>query len=414
MCKTERLAKCLGVSSRKAKKLITEGRVKVNGIVSNSPCHRIDNTKDKITVDGVKVRTDIDEHIYLKMWKPAGVECTEQPWSQNGISVKQFMRVPTQNVKSKYKVGRSNRLFSIGRLDKATSGLLLFTSDGQLAQDISYKYCEKEYLVALDRHVSDEDLQKLRKGVIIDHVVTRSKKEPKVTKIRTLPAKVDRSAYRIEEEKFDVDTILSNDWIRKGVSVSLWPFVAIYPYKNQLKMVIPQGRNRQIKRMLETVGAHVTALHRTKFAGITLENVVPGEGKYTLLTDAEITLLRVQQEAIKERKKEVHKQHLLQNGVSHDTLMEFSILKDLTPETNNDHDNSYYRNNDSDKDFSYGGDHMKADDQENYFNIADNKNMQFADEIAYEIDNSVFSEAIKLRNSNILCNSNDDDTVYGS
>merc|ERR1711991_297540 len=159
------------MGNRKADKMITEGRVKVNGIVTKFHGYRVDNSNDEVTVDDVKVKTDIENHIYLKMWKPAGVECTERPIGydihldrpyESRVLVKDFMKVPTQDGKSEYKVVRSNRLFSIGRLDKNTTGLLLFTSDGQLANDISLKYSEKEYLVATDTAIDDEDISKLR------------------------------------------------------------------------------------------------------------------------------------------------------------------------------------------------------------------------------------------------------------
>ena len=141
------------------------------------------------------------------------------------------------------------RLYPIGRLDYSSSGLLLMTNDGELMQKIIHPRYEidKTYLVTIDGLISDEEIRKLSEGVVIDGKMTA-------------PCTVER--------------IRSNE----------------HKKSTELKMTIHEGRNRQIRKMMESLGYEVTKLHRIKEACIELGNLKAGE--YRQLKPYEIKKLK--------------------------------------------------------------------------------------------------------------------------
>lgn len=259
-------------SRRQADKLITEGRVQVNGSHPDSmgvrlfpgdvvmldgqvvdwerlnsqelknTVHDVDGTHDSGDVQGV--------HTYIKYWKPRGIECTTDRRVDRNI-MDALGPVP----------GVKDRLWPMGRLDKDSTGLILLTSDGQTTQRVLKSESEKvkTYLVETNHRASDSDIRKMAEGVRILSHTSRDGKT-KTQWVTTKSAVVERGPQsRV--------------------------------YERQLLFKISEGKNRQIRRMCETVGLRVTRLHRIDFAGVTLDGCIqPGSWKF--LTDEEIRLLK--------------------------------------------------------------------------------------------------------------------------
>jgi 23S rRNA pseudouridine2605 synthase len=224
----ERLQKVLaraGVGSRRAcDELIADGRVLVNGQLARLG-QRVDVARDVVLLDNVPVGI-LPGLIYYLLNKPVGVITTaSDPEGRKTV----LDLLPA-----------SPRVFSVGRLDADTSGLLLLTNDGELAQIVSHPShgVEKEYLAEVEGDPSPRALRLLREGVEI---------EPGVT---TAPARVARRA--------------------PGV----------------LRIVIHEGMNRQVRRMCEVVGHPVVRLVRTRIGPISDTHLEPGE--YRELSQQEV------------------------------------------------------------------------------------------------------------------------------
>ena len=250
-------------SRRQADTFIADGRVRVNGKIPSSMGVRL-FPGDIVTLDGLpvqwerlnqieNVKSDMhptNGHTYIKYWKPRGIECTtDRRVSRNIMDA--LGDIP----------GVSDRLFPMGRLDKDSSGLILITSDGATTQRVlkSETRKSKTYLVETDKKASRLDLETLANGVQIMSFTSRdgvSKRQM----ITTQPAIVERG-----------------------------PNIEKYP--NQLLFQISEGKNRQIRRMCETLGLTVVRLHRISFCGITLDGC-PRPGTWTFLTKQEIQLLK--------------------------------------------------------------------------------------------------------------------------
>jgi 23S rRNA pseudouridine2605 synthase len=215
---TEKLQKVLaaaGVASRRVcEVLIMEGRVTVNGTVAGVGT-RVDPDVDVLEVDGALVATRADLVHYL-LHKPAGVVSTAKDTHGRPTVVDLVPAEP--------------RVFPVGRLDADTEGLLLLTNDGELANRLTHPShgVEKEYLVEVTGAPSRGALRRLREGVDLDDG-------------RTAPAKASAVA--------------------PGV----------------LRIVIHEGRNRQVRRMCEAIGHPVTRLVRTRIGTLTDTRLGPGE-----------------------------------------------------------------------------------------------------------------------------------------
>jgi 23S rRNA pseudouridine2605 synthase len=222
----ERLQKVLastGYGSRRVcEDLIAAGRVTVNGVVAVLG-RRVDPANDLVEVDGapIGVRSDL---VYYLLNKPVGVVTTSRDTHARPTVIELVPRTP--------------RVFSVGRLDVDTEGLLLLTNDGDLANRIAHpsRGIEKEYLVEVGGGaVSAGAIRTLREGVPLDDGTTA-------------PAKVSQ------------------------------------PDPGVLRITIHEGRNRQIRRMCESVGHPVQRLVRTRIGPITDRSLQPGSWR-ELTTD---------------------------------------------------------------------------------------------------------------------------------
>ena len=213
----------LGVCSRRnADKLIEAGKVKVNGRVAVLG-EQIDEA-DNIEVDGEEVIND-DEKILIAYNKPKGVICTES-------SVEKAEKI-SDKIKE---FGFGKRLFTIGRLDKDTTGLILITNDGDLAREITntHKDYEKEYEVRVNKPINGDFIRKMEQGVILHDLNKKTK-----------PCKIHR--FGKEEYRFSI--------------------------------TITQGLNRQVRRMCRELGYHVVDLKRVRIMKLKLGNLKTGEFK---------------------------------------------------------------------------------------------------------------------------------------
>lgn len=221
-------------SRRKAEELIFQKRVKVNG----RPCKLGDKAfagKDIITVDGEKLYTPRRRNLYYIMLnKPRGYVTTMSD------------ELERRNV-SDLLVGIPERVYPIGRLDRNSEGLLLFTNDGAFANDIMHpsKHVTKTYRVTVRPDITDEQLVRLSEGVEIDGKMT-------------LPCTIN---------------VLTKE-----------------PGRVVMQMVIREGRNRQIRKMCEAVGLEVARLKRTSIGPLKLGMLKPGE--YRELMPDELRAIR--------------------------------------------------------------------------------------------------------------------------
>ena len=183
---------------------------------------------DMIEVDGEKINQSKKKKIFIALNKPRGVVCTTNAGVEEN-NIIDFLNFP-------------ERVFPIGRLDKSTTGLILLTNDGETANKIlkTANDNEKEYLVKVNRPIPVSVLREMSEGVPI---LNKKTKKCVVEKVKT----------------------------------------------NQFKIILTQGLNRQIRRMCDYFDYKVVALQRIRIMNIKLD--IP-EGKYRLLTEGEIKLLR--------------------------------------------------------------------------------------------------------------------------
>ena len=211
-------------SRREADKLIDARRVTINGEVPEMGT-KVSN-RDEVRVDGKLIRENNQKKIYIAFNKPVGIECTTNQDVRNNIV--DYINYP-------------ERIFPIGRLDKASEGLIFMTNDGDIVNKIlrARNNHEKEYIVTVDHAITDRFIQKMGNGIPILDTVTRKCKVEQVSK-----------------------------------------FI--------FKITLTQGLNRQIRRMCEFLDYEVTALKRIRVINISLDIPV---GRYRDLTDDEITQL---------------------------------------------------------------------------------------------------------------------------
>ena len=222
----------LGIASRRAiDKYIEEGRIKVNGVIASTG---IDVTEeDEIYIDNKKIETKrIEEKVYFILNKPLEV--------LSASSDDRGRKTVVDLIKT------DKRIFPIGRLDYMTSGLILLTNDGELFNRLVHPKSEiyKKYYIKVFGEVKKEEIEELKKGVLLEDG-------------KTLPAKVSGIKYD----------------------------------KNKTSMYISirEGRNRQIRRMIEKFGYKVLMLRREKIGELFLGDLK--EGKYRELTKEEIEYL---------------------------------------------------------------------------------------------------------------------------
>ncbi len=233
----ERLQKVIaqaGVASRrKAEALITEGKVKVNGQVVTELGTKV-SKGDKIEVNGVQIEGE--ELVYYVLYKPTGVISSVSDDKDRKVVTDFFPYI-------------KERIYPIGRLDYDTSGVLLMTNDGEFANLLMHpKYdVDKVYVAKVKGIPFREKMRQLEKGIELEDG-------------KTAPAKVKVTS---------VDK-------KKGTAI--------------VQITIHEGRNRQVRRMLEAVGHPVLKLKRERFGFIGLEGLRPGE--YRPLSPHEVKQLR--------------------------------------------------------------------------------------------------------------------------
>jgi 23S rRNA pseudouridine2605 synthase len=215
-----------GVASRrKAEVIIGNGRITVDGKVVTDPARDVDETND-VRVDGSPV--GVEAHEVWALNKPAGVVSTAKEPGERPAVVEL--------------VDSEARLYPVGRLDAESTGLLLLTNNGELANRLTHpRYgVAKTYRAELHRPPSDRDLERLRRGVSLEDGVTA-------------PAQVKRLKAR------------------------------------EVEIVLREGRNRQVRRMVEAVGNRVVALRRVRFGSLALGRLT--EGGSRRLSEEEIARL---------------------------------------------------------------------------------------------------------------------------
>jgi len=227
-------------SRRAADELITSGSVLVNGRRPPASGALIDPDADTVTVDGRRVRPPTT-HRYVMLNKPLGVIST----ARDEADRKTVLDVLGEQGQ------RGHRLFTVGRLDGDTTGLLLLTDDGDLSYRLThprYKVA-KEYVVRVAGVLDARALDRLRRGVRLDDGMTA-------------PAEVDviRAAGRDRDSG-----------------------------RTTLRVVIHEGRHRQVRRMLQAVGQRVAALERSGFGPLRMGRLRRGE--WRVLTPREVAAL---------------------------------------------------------------------------------------------------------------------------
>ncbi len=220
-------------SRRKAEELISQGRVKVNGRIAGLGDGA--SAKDVVTVDGERIYySDKREKYYIMLNKPRGYVTTMSDELDRKCVTELLSDIP-------------ERVYPVGRLDRNSEGLLLFTNDGKFANDIMHpsRHISKTYRVTVHSSVNDEQLVSLEEGIVIDGK-------------KTLPATVN---VLVQE-----------------------------PERTVIQIVIREGRNRQIRKMCEAVGLEVVRLKRTAIGPLKLGMLKPGT--YRELTSEELRALR--------------------------------------------------------------------------------------------------------------------------
>ena len=227
------LAECGIASRRKCEEYILQGKVQVNGKTITELGVKVNPEKDKITFEGKNVKQE-DKKVYILLNKPIGYVTT---------SDEQFGRDKVLDL-----VKVRERVVPVGRLDMYTSGALILTNDGDFVYKVTHPKHEitKTYTVTVKGIIQNEEVEQLKNGVKIDDYITR-------------PAKV--KILKTDEEK-DI---------------------------SRLEITIHEGKNRQVRKMCESVGRKVIALHRSKIGNIGVKDIELGKWRY--LKDFEVNTL---------------------------------------------------------------------------------------------------------------------------
>ncbi|NLX64908.1 MAG: rRNA pseudouridine synthase [Clostridiaceae bacterium] len=226
------MAQCGIASRRHSEELIQAGRVKVNGKTVTQMGFRV-SEQDRVEVDGKIIKKE-EKLVYIMLNKPSGYVST--------VSDPEGRKTVLDLID-----GVSERIYPVGRLDYDTTGLLILTNDGDFAFENTHPGHEikKTYIAEVLGKPSDKALEALRNGVVLDGR-------------KTAPA---------------------------GVEV-----VDIKSKSTVLKIIIHEGRNRQVRRMCEAVGHPVLKLKRTAVGNLALGDLKPGEWRY--LSSKEVKLIR--------------------------------------------------------------------------------------------------------------------------
>jgi len=248
------LARAGAASRRGSEDLMTAGRVTVNGVVVTELGSKVDPLIDTICIDGKPICL-VDGKVYLMLNKPAGYLTTmDDP--QGRPTVKEL--VPCHQYPG---------LFPVGRLDYDSTGLLLFTTDGELAHALLHPKhkVEKRYRVLVDGAVTESAAQQLRQGVILHDGPT----QPATI---TIGEVVQKQLSPREKQRLLKDSGFS-------------------PWQTTVWCTITEGRKRQVKRMFAHIGYEVVSLEREAFGPLQLGTLACGQ--YRLLTTHEVEALHL-------------------------------------------------------------------------------------------------------------------------
>ncbi len=227
------LSTCGVASRRKAEEFILAGRISVNGKVIKELAVDVDENNDRVFLDGKRVQYT-SNYIYLMLYKPKGCVTT--------LSDDKGRKTVMDFIPEKYRPF----VKPVGRLDYDSEGLLLFTNDGDFAKEITSPASKirKHYIVKIEGTITKAEVLKLSRGVILDD------------NIKTAPAII-----KVLEETDD---------------------------KTKLEIVIQEGKNREIRRMFESIGKNVVFLKRTqigmlRLGGLPRGTTKPFDPKYALM-----------------------------------------------------------------------------------------------------------------------------------
>ncbi|NGX60756.1 MAG: Ribosomal large subunit pseudouridine synthase B [Chlamydiae bacterium] len=224
----QRLSKTLaeaGVASRReCEKILAKGRVRVNGEISLLPQHKVDPAKDEIELDGNRLK--LESKLYFLLNKPLGYLCTDVRIKGGAkIVLDLFSHI-------------QSRLFTVGRLDQETDGLILITNDGEFANRVIHpSFCvKKEYLVKTAQEITADHLKTISSG-----------------------------------------TKVQGQWIR--------PLSVEKVRRGTLKIIVGEGKKHEIRHLVATAGLTLKSLTRIRIGPLLLGSLLPGE--YRELTEEE-------------------------------------------------------------------------------------------------------------------------------
>jgi 23S rRNA pseudouridine2605 synthase len=226
------VAHCGTCGRREAAELIKQGKVSVNGVVVNEPGHKVSG-KEKIKLEGKPLQLQV-ESVYILLNKPKDyLTTTRDPAGRK--TVLELLKNATKE-----------RIYPVGRLDRNTTGVLLLTNDGELAQQLTHPSFEvkKIYEAILDKPVASKDLEQLLSGLQLEDGFIRA----------------DAAGYSDTQDK------------------------------TKIGIEIHSGRNRIVRRMFEFLGYQVKSLDRVMFANLTKKNV--DRGKWRFLQEKEVRNLK--------------------------------------------------------------------------------------------------------------------------
>ncbi|MES2121957.1 MAG: pseudouridine synthase [Chlamydiota bacterium] len=227
----KRLSKALaaaGVASRRAcEEIIFEGRVKVNGKVVDVPQTLVSWGQDKITVDEQPIQGE-ERKLYYILNKPHGYVCSNTPVGTKKLVIDLFDK-------------QDERLFTVGRLDRDTTGLLIVTNDGHFANKVIHPSSNilKEYIVKTTQEISDVHLKSISKGTLIEGCWLK-------------PVKVEK--------------------IRKGT----------------LRVVVKEGKKREVRLFVQNAGLEIVELSRVRIGGLRLGPIPEGTFKEMSESDKKV------------------------------------------------------------------------------------------------------------------------------
>lgn len=229
----KRIANSGYTSRRKAETLIVEGKVKVNGTVTDELGTKV-KPSDVIEVEGIKLEQE--DKLYILFYKPSQVITSVSDDKGRTVVTDYFKELDT-------------RIYPVGRLDYDTSGLLLLTNDGEFTNLMTHpRYkIQKKYFAKLKGYLMREEVKALEKGIMLEDGLT----QPAIVKVKNQ-----------DKEK---NTTL-------------------------VEITIAEGRNRQVRRMFEHFGHTISKLQRIEFGPLNLKGLNAGEGR--VMTPHEVKTIR--------------------------------------------------------------------------------------------------------------------------